>query len=77
MKKTACFLFVLFTFLLSAWPVCAQVSVTLTLDRQEATLTDAIQLEVSVSGTRKSDAPPRYCRVRPFSCDRRRQRQPG
>ena len=66
MKKTACFLFVLFTFLLSAWPVCAQVSVTLTLDRQEATLTDAIQLEVSVSGTRRSDAPPVIAGLEPF-----------
>ncbi len=66
MKKTACFLLILFVFLSIAWPVWGQVSVSLTLDRREATLTDAIRLEVSVSGTRRSDAPPVIAGLDPF-----------
>jgi hypothetical protein len=38
--------------------VCADVSVSLTLDREKATPTDAVRMVVSVSGARKCDAPP-------------------
>ena len=38
--------------------VCADVSVSLTLDRQEALPSDAVRMVVSVSGARKCDAPP-------------------
>jgi len=36
----------------------ADVSITLTLDRQEATPSDSIRMVVSVTGTRQADAPP-------------------
>jgi hypothetical protein len=38
--------------------VCADISVSLTLDREEATPSDAVRMVVSVSGARKCDAPP-------------------
>ena len=34
------------------------VTVTLRLDRTEATLSDSVRMEINVSGSRKSDAPP-------------------
>jgi hypothetical protein len=58
MKKIACFLIVFSWWILPAFAVAAEVSVTLNLDRQEAALADSIELQVRVSGTRSSDAPP-------------------
>ena len=46
-------------------PVGAEVSVTLSLDRREATLSDSIQLQVHVSGTRRT-APPVIEGLEPF-----------
>ncbi len=48
----------LFLSLLLGVPVQAQIDVTLRLDRAEATLTDSVQLEVKVSGTRQGDTAP-------------------
>ncbi len=57
MKKIACFLIFFSTLILTEQPVNAEVSVTLNLDRREATLADSIQLQVRLSGARRSDAP--------------------
>ena len=57
--KRASFVLILFaTLLLTAQVVAAKVSVTLELDRREATLADAVQLKIHMSGARSSDAPP-------------------
>ncbi|MCG6880462.1 MAG: BatD family protein [Deltaproteobacteria bacterium] len=57
--KRASFILILFAvLLLTAHVVAAKVSVTLELDRREATLADAVQLQVHMSGARSSDAPP-------------------
>ncbi|EFK11304.1 conserved hypothetical protein [delta proteobacterium NaphS2] len=57
--KRAFFVLILFAILLlTAHMVWAKVSVTLELDRLEATLSDAVQLKIHMSGARKSDAPP-------------------
>jgi BatD DUF11 like domain len=66
MKKIACFLIFLSMLVLAVQPVGAEVSVTLNLDRREATLADSIQLQVHVSGVRRSDAPPVIEGLEPF-----------
>ena len=66
MKKIACLLLFLSTLILTVQPVNAEVSVTLNLDRREATLADSIQLQVRVSGARRSDAPPVIEGLEPF-----------
>ena len=66
MKKIACFFLFLSTLLLTVQPVKAEVSVTLNLDRREATLADSIELQVRVSGARRSDAPPVIKGLEPF-----------
>ena len=58
MKKVVFSLLFFSILILTIDQVGAQVSVTLSLDRSEATLADSIRLEVLVSGTRRSDAPP-------------------
>ncbi len=58
MKRIVCFLIFFSILILPAFPVAAEVSVTLNLDRQEVTLADSVALQVRVSGTRSSDAPP-------------------
>jgi len=66
MKKIAYVLIFLSMLLLPALPVVAEVSVRLNLDRQEATLADSVELQVRVSGTRSSDAPPVIEGLKPF-----------
>ncbi len=66
MKQFACLLLFLSTLILTVQPVKAEVSVTLNLDRREATLADSIQLQVRVSGARRSDAPPVIEGLEPF-----------
>ncbi|OQY47577.1 MAG: hypothetical protein B6240_05780 [Desulfobacteraceae bacterium 4572_87] len=66
MKKFSCILIFLSILILAVQPVVAEVSVTLSLDRQEATLSDSIQLQVHVSGARRSDAPPVIEGLEPF-----------
>lgn len=56
-KVVAGIVFILLSLLFSSW-VGAEVSVTLSLDRVEATLEDSVRMEVSVSGSRDSDATP-------------------
>ncbi|MCF8128114.1 MAG: BatD family protein [Deltaproteobacteria bacterium] len=66
MKRIACCLIFFSTLILISLPVAAEVSVTLNLDRREATLTDSVELQVRVSGTRSSDAPPVIEGLKPF-----------
>jgi hypothetical protein len=66
MKKFACFLIFLSMLILAVQAFGAEVSVTLNLDRREATLADSIQLQVRVSGARRSDAPPVIEGLEPF-----------
>jgi hypothetical protein len=58
MKKIVAGIF--FFIILACWafPAAAEISLTLRLDRREATLVDTIQMEVGVSGSRNSDARP-------------------
>ena len=56
-KVVAGIVFILLSLLFSSL-VAAEVSVTLSLDRVEATIEDSIRMEVSVSGSRSSDATP-------------------
>ena len=58
MKRIAAAIALIVYFLLSSLPVAAQVSVTLKLERNEATPVDTIRMEVSVSGTRSGDTAP-------------------
>ena len=66
MKKVSCFLIFFSMLILTVHAVGAEVSVTLNLDRREATLADSIQLQVRVSGARQSDAPPIIEGLEPF-----------
>ena len=56
-KVVAGIVFIFLSLLFSSW-VAAKVGVTLSLDRVEATLEDSIRMEINVSGSRSSDAPP-------------------
>jgi hypothetical protein len=57
MKKVALLLFgAVLLFILVPCPAGAKISVSLKLDRSEATLADSIKMVVSVSGTRRSDS---------------------
>ncbi len=58
MKPTALLSIFLFFLLSAPCPAADSVSVTLSVDRTEASLDDAIQMVVHVSGVRNSDAPP-------------------
>ena len=58
MKRTSFILILFVILLLTTQMAAAKVSVTLELDRREATLSDAVQLKIHMSGARKSDAPP-------------------
>jgi len=58
MKKSILLIILLFIFLYFPCLASGDVSVTLKLDRPEATLLDSITMVVSVSGTRKSDTQP-------------------
>ncbi|MEJ2587616.1 MAG: BatD family protein, partial [Deltaproteobacteria bacterium] len=53
-------------FLAPVWATAA-VSVTLNLDRDEATPADAVRLTVGVSGTKSCDAPPQIKGLEPFT----------
>lgn len=66
MKKIAYLLLFFSTLILTVQPVRAEVSVTLNLDRREATLADSIQLQLHLSGARRSDAPPVIEGLEPF-----------
>ena len=56
--------------ILTVQPVWAEVSVTLSPDRRETVLGDSVQLQVRVSGTRNSDAPPVIQGLEPFHVTR-------
>ncbi len=58
MKKYLILLLFLLLFLVNPCIVAANISVSLTPDRTEATLPDSIRIIVSVSGTRNDDAQP-------------------
>jgi hypothetical protein len=58
MKKPVILFLLLAIFFPAPCLVWADVSVTLRLDRKEATLADSITMVISVSGTRKSDSEP-------------------
>jgi hypothetical protein len=58
MKKSILLIILLYIFLHFPCLAGGEVSVTLKLDRPEATLLDSITMVVSVSGTRKSDTQP-------------------
>ena len=58
MKKIVAGIFLFKILFCWAAPAAAEISVTLRLDRREATLVDTIQMEVGVSGSRNSDAKP-------------------
>lgn len=58
MKKPVILFLLLAIFFPAPCLVWADISVTLRLDRKEATLIDSITMVISVSGTRKSDAEP-------------------
>ena len=58
MKRASFYLVLFAILLLTAQVVAAKVSVTLELDRREATLADAVQLKIHMFGARKSDTPP-------------------
>ena len=66
MKKIACLLIFFSTLILTVQTVNAEVSVTLNLDRLETTLADSIQLQVRLSGARRSDSPPVIEGLEPF-----------
>lgn len=48
-------------------PADAAISVTLELDRNEATPSDAVRLTVSISGSKSCDAPPEIQGLQPFN----------
>jgi hypothetical protein len=58
MKRTFIFLAAVFLFLISSLPVLADISITLRLDRNEATPMDSVTMLVKLSGVRKSDSLP-------------------
>jgi uncharacterized protein (DUF58 family) len=66
MKKRILFVLFFSLLILTVRPVWAEVSVTLTLDRREATLGDSVRLQVHVSGTRSSDTSPVVQGLEPF-----------
>jgi len=66
MKKPLLIPSVLFLFMLAPCLVSADVSVTLKLDRREATLADSIRLTISVSGSRKTSIRPVINGLEPF-----------
>ena len=66
MKKNTGFLIFFSMLILMVQPVCAEILVTLSLDRREAVLADSIALQVRVSGVRRSDAPPVIEGLEPF-----------
>ncbi|MCD4716890.1 MAG: BatD family protein [Desulfobacterales bacterium] len=58
MKRATIFLASVFLFLILPWQANADISITLSLDRNEATLMDSVTMLVKLSGVRKGDARP-------------------
>jgi BatD DUF11 like domain len=58
MKRATIFLAAVFLLLISPWQAHADISITLSLDRNEATLMDSVTMLVKLSGVRKSDSRP-------------------
>lgn len=58
MKNIALLMLTVFIFMLAPFEAGADISVSLKLDRKEATVMDSVRVVVSVSGTRKSDYDP-------------------
>jgi hypothetical protein len=58
MKRSILVLLALFQFMLISFPAMADVSVSIRLDREEATIADSISMVVSIAGARKSDSLP-------------------
>ncbi len=67
MRRVVFLLFTLWFSVLVPGLACAKVSVSLRLDRSEATLADSIRMVVSVSGTRDSDLQPTLTGLEPFT----------
>jgi BatD DUF11 like domain len=58
MKRATIFFAAVFLFLIWPWQAYADISITLRLDRNEATLMDSITMLVKLSGVRNSDSRP-------------------
>ncbi|OPX39887.1 MAG: hypothetical protein B1H11_01795 [Desulfobacteraceae bacterium 4484_190.1] len=58
MKKIATIFFFLLAFSLAPYTSFADISVTLNLDRNEATLSDTVRMTISIKGSRESDLEP-------------------
>ncbi|MBW1670981.1 MAG: protein BatD [Deltaproteobacteria bacterium] len=58
MKRSVLVPLALFQFMLISFPVMADVSVSMRLDREEATIADSINIMVSIAGARESDSMP-------------------
>ena len=58
MKKFAIIFSFFFAFSLTTYSAFADISVTLNLDRNEATLLDTVRMTISIKGTRNSDLEP-------------------
>ena len=58
MKRSVLVLLAFFQFILISCPARADVSVSMRLDRQEATIADSISMAVSISGAGESDSRP-------------------
>ena len=58
MKRSILVLLALFRFMLISCPAMADVSVSMRLDREEATIADSISMVVSIAGARESDSLP-------------------
>jgi len=58
MKRSILVLLAFFQFMLISFPARADVSVSIRLDREEATIADSISMVVSIAGARESDSLP-------------------
>ncbi len=66
MKRVSLITIAVLLFLLSMHAAAADISVKLRIDRQEASLSDAIRLEVTIEGTRDGDIKPAIQGLEPF-----------
>ena len=66
MKRSILALLALLQFMLISCPARADVSVSMRLDREEATIADSISMVVSIAGVRESDSPPVFKGIEDF-----------
>ena len=67
MKRSILVLLALFQFMLISCPAWADVSVSIRLDREEATIADSISMVVSIAGARESDTLPVFKNIDDFN----------